>query len=122
MRFHWIKDKDSSKVEVYRFTRPMFGLVQSPFMLGGTLECHLDSMKVQHLVEEIMGSLYVDGVITGMNTLDEVKHLKKSAVSMFGEAQFQFHKWHSNLKELENENSCGAAEQTFVKQQTWYER
>jgi len=119
MRFHWIKDKDSSKVEVYRFTRAMFGLVQSPFLLGGTLEYHLNSMKEQHPaeVDEILRSLYVDDIITGMNTLDEVKHLKKSAVSIFGKAQFQLHKWHSNLKELETEDSCSEVEQTFAKEQ-----
>ena len=30
LRFHWIKDKDPARVEVYRFTRALFGLVQSP--------------------------------------------------------------------------------------------
>ena len=89
IRFHWIKDKDSSKVEVYRFTRAMLGLVQYNFLLGGTLEYHLNSMKEQHpaKVDEIMRSLYVDDIITGMNTLDKVKPLKKSAVSIFGKAQ-----------------------------------
>ena len=78
MRFTWIKDKDSSKVEAYRLTRAMFGLVQSPFLLGGTLEYHLNSIKEKYPVEveDIMRSLYVDDMITGMNTLDEVKHLK----------------------------------------------
>ena len=31
LRFHWIKDKDPSTIEVLRFTRALFGLVQSPF-------------------------------------------------------------------------------------------
>ena len=29
LRFHWIKDRDSSQVETLRFTRALFGLVQS---------------------------------------------------------------------------------------------
>ena len=37
LRFHWIKDKQTSNVEVLRFTRALLGLVQSPFLLGGTL-------------------------------------------------------------------------------------
>ena len=37
MRFHRIKDKETSNVEVLRLTRALFGLVQSPFLLGGTL-------------------------------------------------------------------------------------
>ena len=37
LRFHWIK-KDPSAIEVLRFTRALFGLVQSPFLPGGTLK------------------------------------------------------------------------------------
>jgi len=36
LRFHWIKNRDVSNVEVLRFNRALFGLVQSPFLLGGT--------------------------------------------------------------------------------------
>ena len=67
LRFHWIKDKETSNVEVLRFTRALFGLVQSPFLLGGTLHQHLQSMKEGYpsAVEEIKKSLYVNNVITG---------------------------------------------------------
>ena len=37
LKFHWIKKKDPSTIEVLRFTRALFGLVQSPFLLAGTL-------------------------------------------------------------------------------------
>ena len=59
LRFHWIKDRDTSNVEVLRFTRALFGLVQSPFSLGGTLHQHLESMKERYPseVEEIKKSL-----------------------------------------------------------------
>ena len=66
LRFHWIKNRDVSNVEVLRFTRALFGLVQSPFLLGGTLQQHLESLKERYPkeVEEIKKSLYVDDVIT----------------------------------------------------------
>ena len=35
LRFHWLKNKVKSEVEVLRFTRALFGLVQSPFLLEG---------------------------------------------------------------------------------------
>ena len=41
LRFHWIKDLQEEKVEVLRFTRALFGLTQSLFLLGGKLEQHL---------------------------------------------------------------------------------
>ena len=104
LRFHWINDKETSNVEVLSFTRALFGLVQSPFLIGGTLHQHLKGMKERCpcAVEEIKKSLYVDDdVITGGETTEKVRKLKESAVAVFGEAQFELHKWHSNEPELE---------------------
>ena len=42
LRFHWQTD-GTSEVETYRFTRVLFGLGPSPFLLGGVLEYHFDS-------------------------------------------------------------------------------
>ena len=71
----------------------MFGLVQSPFLLGGTLHQHLEGMKERYpsAVEEIKKSLYVDDVVTGAETTEKVCKLKESVVAVFGEAQFELH-------------------------------
>ena len=37
LRFHWVVDKHSKKVETLRFTRVLFGLAPSPFLLGGVV-------------------------------------------------------------------------------------
>ena len=83
----------------------MFGLVQSPFLLGGTLQYHLQSLKGRYPkeVDEILTSLYVDDLITGGETTNDVCHLKKTVVAIFGEAGFELHKWHSNEQTLESE-------------------
>ena len=67
LRFNWIKDREDSNVEVLRFSRTLFGLVQSPFLLGGTLQKHLVTLKekYQNEVKEIKKGLYVEDVITG---------------------------------------------------------
>ena len=93
LRFHWIKDKETSNVEVLRFTRALFELVQSPFVLGGTLHKHLEGMKERYpsAVEVIQKSLYVDDVITGGETTEKAHKLKESAVAVFGKAQFELH-------------------------------
>ena len=56
-------------MEVLRFIRAFFGLVQSPILLGGTLQQHLERLKEKYPneVEEIKKSLYVDDVFTGEN-------------------------------------------------------
>ena len=119
LRFHWIKDRDTSNVEVLRFTRALFGLVQSPFLLGGTLHQHLESMEGRYPseVEEIKKSLYVDDVITGGETTDKVRKLKETAVAVFGEAKFELHKWHSNEPELEASREFEDGKQSYAKEQ-----
>ena len=106
LRFHWLKNKDPSVIEALRFTRALFGLVQSPFLLAGTLKLHLQSLREKYPVEvdEILRSLYVDDVITGGNTKEEVQDLKKTIISVFGDAKFTMHKWNSNEPQLESEN------------------
>lgn len=118
LRFHWIKDKDPSQIELLRFTRALFGLIQSPFLLGGTLKQHLDSLKAKYPeeVEEIMKSLYVDDVISGAYTADQGHKSKEIAVSAFGEAGFKLHKWHSNVEELEAETVLRDEEHTYAKE------
>ena len=118
LRLHWLKNKDPSQIEVLRFTRVLFGLVQSPFLLGGTLKQHLDSLKAKYPeeVEEIMKSLYVDDVISGTDTVDQGCRLKEVAISVFGEAGFKLHKWHSNVEKLEAEDVLRDEGLTYAKE------
>ena len=116
---HWLKNKDPSQIEVLRFTRTFFGLIQSLFLLGGTLKQHLDSLRAKYPeeVEEIMKSLYVDDVISGTDTVDQGCGLKEVAISVFGEAGFKLHKWHSNVEKLEAEDVLKDEGQTYAKEQ-----
>ena len=67
MRFHWLKDLDTKHVETLRFTRALFGLSTSPFLLGGVIDQHLKNLQnvYPREVEEIRRSLYVDDFISG---------------------------------------------------------
>ena len=105
LRFHWPKDRDLQKLEIYRFARAIWGLNQSPFLLEGTIEKHLDACKEEFSreVEEIKRSKSVDDVFLGGETTEEVQHLKETSVEIFSRASFKLHKWHSNRKELVKE-------------------
>ena len=98
LRFHWVQDIQTEEVEVLRFSRALFGLTQSPFLLGSTIEQHLLAYgdKYQTAIEEIRRSLYVDVIISGGCSSEEVRGLKATAVEVFKDAGFELHKWHSN--------------------------
>ena len=82
----------------------VFGLVQSPFLLAGTLKQHLNSLRERYPagVGEIEKCLYVDNIISGGCTTDEILSRKETTVSMFEAAKFQLHKRHSNESKLES--------------------
>ena len=119
LRFHWIKSKETLEVVVLRFTRALFSLVQSPFLLGGTIKQHLASLREKYPkeVDEIQASLYVDDIITGGETRAEVHQLKKATIEIFGGAQFELHKWHSNLPELEGDDQPLVSSHSYAKEQ-----
>ena len=120
LRFHWVKDKDISKVETFRFTRVVFGLNQSPFILGATIEEHRQKKEREfpREVDEIRRSIYVDDILLSGNTVGEVQALKETTIQIFREAKLELHKWHSNEQVLEQQtDEIDLNDQSFAKQQ-----
>ena len=122
LRFYWINEENPSEIEVYRFTRALLGLNQSLFLLGGTLEQHLSSQEKKFPTEvaEIKDGLYVEDLLTGGCVVEEVQHLKETAIEIFDQAQFKLHKWHSNMEELKASDPASGTsdtDQSYAKQQ-----
>ena len=101
----------------------MFGLVQSPLTLRGTLDAHLESKKGDNINEiaEIKKSLYADDFISGGINTTAVRRLKQLIINIFGVAQFILHKCHSNVPELEDDKKSEET-QTHAKAQLDVER
>ena len=104
LRFHWQTDC-TSEVETYRFTRVLFGLAPSPFLLDGVLEYHLDSWAQRYPedAERLRRSFYVDDLLTGGQDVQQTKARKEVAQAIMSDATFKLHKWHSNCPELEED-------------------
>ena len=106
--------------QTLRFTRALFGLAPSPFLLGGVIKYHLDTWEARepHAVAELRKSLYVDDLISGGVTVEKARELKQQAIEIFEDATFTLHKWQSNEPKLE-ENPVPPVDKegTFAKQQ-----
>ena len=89
LRFHWEKN-EHSPLETLRFTRALFGLTCSLFLLGGVLECHLEAWepKMPELVAELRKNLYVDDLLSGGVTAKQAQHRKEQAIEIFDDAGF----------------------------------
>ena len=75
LRFLWVKDikQEPPKFEAYRFTRVVFGVSSSPFLLNATIRFHLEKyLKTnEDLVCRLLCSTYVDDIIAGGKTEEE---------------------------------------------------
>ena len=107
LRLHWIKNMKSEDIKIYRFTRAIFSLEESSFLLNVTLREHLEtSIKYKQVseldktIDEIEESLFVDDIVTGELTVKKLKKIKETE-KKFGKAGIELHKWHSNAKKLE---------------------
>ena len=119
LRFHWVKDLVTFEQITLRFARALFGLNQSPFLLGAVVREHLKSYaeKYPEIVREILLCLYVDDLIHGTFSVEKAKNFKKLSTEIFDQGKFTLHKWQSNVPALEDAKvPVEEGETTFAKQ------
>eukprot|EP00731_Ephydatia_muelleri_P014947 Em0008g667a len=105
LRFIWVDDisKDSPDLRVYRFTRVVFGVSASPFLLNATIRFHLEKYldTDENLVRRLLCSTYVDDIIAGGHTEDEAFDLFAKSKRVFGEGGFNLRKFRTNSRSLQ---------------------
>ena len=99
-RFIWLKDCDkvgfdNNSIQEYRFCRVPFGVISSPFLLGATIESHLNTYD-RDLATKPKNDIYVDNLITGTGTVADAIQLYQKAKSIFSEASMNLREWVSN--------------------------
>ena len=93
-----------------------------PFLLHGTIKKYLTTSKqcypesAAH-IKEIEESLYVHDLITSDATIEEIQKVKETAIRVFGDPKFKLHKWHLNVKELDDFTSTTKPDISFEKQE-----
>ena len=102
-RFLWLKNPNDletdNNLQVYRFTRVPFGVISSPFLLSATVAYHL-SKENSAVAKQIKKDIYVDNVITGVDTISQAKDFYHQAKSIFSNASMNLREWNSNSKEF----------------------
>ena len=107
-RFLWFSNFSSEDrdIIIYRFTRILFGLTCSPFILTGKLKHHLkkfleDINYPKVFIEKLLNDLYVDDLLSSFNDEKSIYEFYISANQIFKAGGFQLCKWASNCKELQ---------------------
>ena len=125
-RFLWLKDLNKVDIKgnllTYRFCRVPFGLVCSPFLLGATIKFHLQK-EGSPLALHILRNIYVDNVLIGINSVNEICGVYEEAKSIFERAAMNLRQWNSNccefLEFLPNCEKAAASDNTSVLGLSW---
>ena len=84
---------------IYRFTVVPFGVKPSPHLLAATVAFHLKKSGTSTAMQ-ILNSIYVDNVITGVNSTEEGLRFYSEAKEIFKEASMNLREWTSNDQSL----------------------
>ena len=92
LKFHWVENLTNNTTQILRFTRLVFGLNQSPFILEGTLKTHFERYKSMYLelIRKIRDDMYVDDLVTGGESLQEVEKIKFDFIELFEKGGLNF--------------------------------
>ncbi|KAI5756181.1 hypothetical protein M8J77_022798 [Diaphorina citri] len=101
-RILWVKDPnrapDKNNLVVLRHCRIPFGVISSPFLLAGVIRAHLDKYEEDDQVGKLKTDLYVDNLVSGVNSEQELSSFFIKSRKIFGEASLNLRSWASNCK------------------------
>ena len=104
-RILWYNNLRDRRITNYRYTRVIFGATSSLYILGATLEKHLETYRhtMDATVQMLKEDTYVDDIQGGGDLEEDVVRFKTEATTIMGEAGFELHKWHSNAPEVNDD-------------------
>ncbi len=97
--------KDPPELKIYQFTCVVFGVLSSPFLLNATIRFHLERYQEsnEHIVNQLLCSTYVDDIISGGQTEEEVLSLYTKSKEIFRAGGFNLRKFLTNSKLLQSQ-------------------
>ncbi|GBN74844.1 hypothetical protein AVEN_232280-1 [Araneus ventricosus] len=101
-RFFWKEDLNSDKLTVLNFTRVLFGLTPSPYLLAATLKYHFEKNidLFPETCESLLKSFWVDDLVGGADDVEQALKTTTESVKILKDAGMILRKWQSNSKEL----------------------
>ena len=104
LRFLWVDDisKKEPEIVVLRFTRVVFGVSSSPFLLNATVAHHIGQYETVDpvFVEKFLENIYVDDLAAGGTDVDDTYEFYAKCKLRLAEGGFNLRKFMSNSKEL----------------------
>ena len=93
---------DKDNIQEYRFCRVPFHVISSPFLLGATIDSHLETYNTV-LIYSLKRDVYVDNLITGTETTKDAVQMYHSIKQIFQEASMNIRELISNDESVNKE-------------------
>ena len=93
LRFIWVDvTKEDPELRIFRFTRVVFGVSSSPFLLNATVRHHLEQFLSTSgtTVQCLLRSTYVDDIVAGAKSEEEAFALYSEAKAIFRQGGLKF--------------------------------
>ena len=104
LRFLWVRDLNTEPIEFVklRFTRVVFGVTSSPFLLNATIDTHIRKLQEMEpvFVDKFLRSMYVDDLTVSLNDVDSAYEFYKKSKQGLSEAGFKLRKFMTNSIQL----------------------
>ena len=114
LRFLWVDNVDDHLPNIVpmRFTRVVFGVSSSPFLLNATINHHLLTYQNSHpaLVDTLSRSIYVDDVTYGADSDDAAYELHTVSRKIFAEGGFNLRKFVTSSASLQHRIDANSPE------------
>ena len=104
LRFLWVDiKKDPPEACAFRFTRVVFGVSSSPFLLNATIQHHLEEHKLAfpNTVKILSRSTYVDDIVSGAGNEEDAYQLYKESKDLLKQGGFNLRKFVTNSCQLQ---------------------
>ena len=102
--FLWVTNPDDENPEIttFQFTRVVFGVSSSPFLLNATINHHLEMYCKTDpaFVDKFLSSIYVDDLVSGSSDLEFTYDLYLKSKLRLTTARFKLWKFIANSEEL----------------------
>ncbi|GFS50859.1 transposable element Tcb1 transposase [Trichonephila clavipes] len=92
-------EKNWDHIKIYRHRRVVFGVTSSPFLLGATLNHHLDNAhgNFDNVAKILRKSFYVDNCVTSFETEEQLQKFIVESKILLSSAHFNLRGWQSNV-------------------------
>ena len=120
LRFLWYRDAFGDQLDLMelRFTRVVFGVSSSPFLLNATIRHHLEKYEATHpsLIKKLQRSLYVDDLASGAEDEEQAYQMFTVSKKILEEAGFNLRKFYSNSATLQARVDSDASQENHTRE------